>query len=486
MNHVEQALKFGSIALALMHKFVTPSEILDHILNIACTEMTMLAYKFVCELIPPNLQYCSDNWHFLVKKPEYAPIAMAFDLDIDIGNRNVDPSDTILPNIIYKLNEFRNDTGLINLLRLILRGEATSSYVKTKLHLVIQMRILPSDIDDTSREHNNMLLQGDLLNKIDMFDFDLDQLVSRITVLKDGAPDYYKMIEPLYHNFFQALYHNMKYTDPSVLQELNIMFPKIISHNILQYSKFTKAIDISCYKLSFMNVNVAGYILGLPIHEICITKDHITASLQILSAQGLDTYIQNIQHSVETLCEPKLEFLKIPEQQYCNDMDVMMYAIVEYGLFDIVWYRAGAHIYRFTRPEYEQILKSKKNPWTNEIVPESVLHMIIARISMATSLELPQARTVRELIMRCESDSLYIMESKPESEHEPILDLHTELTDLLRGLSSLNRIMREEQSSEEITTTQPTLANARSQSEEINGSELHTILGHYFSETQLD
>jgi hypothetical protein len=72
-------------------------------------------------------------------------------------------------------------------------------------------------------------------------------------------------------------------------------------------------------------------------------------------------------------------------------------------------------MYRFTRAEFPELVKSKKNPWTNDWFPPTILASIMARNEAAKELGLPPARPLAEMLERIEKDKFFEVDPTPVS-----------------------------------------------------------------------
>lgn len=152
--------------------------------------------------------------------------------------------------------------------------------------------------------------------------------------------------------------------------------------------------------------DIAGYILGFPVHYHTPTDDQLHLALNRLNELKREEYAKTIVNYGKQLFSADIPF-SVNKPIFSNTDDVIFENINNYSPFDIVSYRDGDYIYRFTRPEFDNLLKSKKNHWTNDWLPKAVLATILSRVSTAKELKLPESRPLIELLRRVEEDQLF-------------------------------------------------------------------------------
>lgn len=415
---IRQSVEVGSVFLALESNFFTAEALQQWLTTVPMTERTQIAYKALCTKILPNVQYLPDSLHFLTKKPEYTSIAVGYGFSTDLPDtKGVDRthSNPILAHICDALIMINSDSNFRKLSALILSGHGTHQYVYSKLVTCYRARNFPHLRGVSPHEINVALVAADWTAKF-RYNENLAKLIlKRVADLQREAPIYYAGIAyGAYHKVAVKLNKDKLLTQLSrdELITFNTFFPNIIDTKILGYS------DLA-YKIALLGNDVAGYVLGFPIQNMIPNDDQIHEAIAILSKEGADAYAERIKQYVKSTYTPVAPF-PMGSVSYSNDKDVMMEEIDNYVPFDIVSYQVGPHMYRFTRVEFDKLVESKKNPWTNDWFPPTVLSTIISRSEAAKELGLPPGRPCREMIDRVEAGTLFTPDEEPQPSQQQV------------------------------------------------------------------
>ena len=229
--------------------------------------------------------------------------------------------------------------------------------------------------------------------------------MSRVTKLQATAPDYYaKVAYKHYYRVARKIYQDNLLTE--ITQEdmltFNTFFPSIVNPKLLEYSTLA-------FNISLLATDLAGYVLGFPIQTGLPSAAQIATALEQLEKMGLKAYAASIAKYVRASQLPlsTTPFESENKATICNEEDVLMVKADKYSPFDVVVYRSGEHIFRFTRPEFSNLLKTKKNPWNNEEIPYSVLATISARHAASKDMGLPKSKPLKEILQSMEADKLF-------------------------------------------------------------------------------
>lgn len=425
-NKVEQVVMYGSPYLAMDREFISPKELLEWLSAVPeVGTKELIAYRALKEKIPFQEQYVNDGWHLLAKKPQYLLAIMSHsdinDEYLDTPDRNKDQhkEEDIQPLYVHcfeTLSECSQTgrssqsaastrtVGLItgSVVRETLTPDEFTTYVAAGHFCHVNMAI-----DDINRsilcaDRTNILRHNPNLYHL---------VVERVQFLQKNCPLYYvKVAFSRYYDVVKCLYderllHNLTKED---LVLLNNYFPGIIDCNLLEYSD-------EAYALSLMSPELAAYILGYPIHQGIPSPEQMDNALKTLNELGREKYaemIVNYNNAYPGLPSP---FLRgAPEQvKIANTENVLGDAVDSFSPFDILIFRKGEYLYRFTRAEFKSILENKKNPWTNEPLPASVLVDMEARMKKAGSCKLPTSLPICELLDKTMSRTLYQEEKLP-------------------------------------------------------------------------
>jgi len=400
-DKIRQSVEKGSVFLALSSNFFTAGALLEWLTTVDMSDVTQVAYKAVCETIHPDFQYMSDTYHFLTQKPEYAHISIGFGLSDSIADRNTDSANPIIAHLCVTLIQYNKNINVKQLSDLIIKGEGPKSYVRDNLTLCCKSRNLPYLRDVTAHEYNQSLVDSDWTEKF-RYNDDLPLLIiNRVIELQSSAPFYYANVAyKAYHKVALLLNKEKLLYKLSRLQLsfFNSFFPNVIDERILSCS------DLA-YKIMLLGNDIAGYILGFPIQTVIPNDEQIYQAIKLLSELGSEKYAESINTYLQSSYNTQLPIPYLTQIKYANDTDVMMEDINNYSPFDIVYFQQGDHVYRFTRPEFSKLLESKKNPWTNEWLPPTILSSIESRASAAKELGLPSSRTMLEMFTHITNDT---------------------------------------------------------------------------------
>jgi hypothetical protein len=411
-DKIRESVQVGSVFLALDDKFFTAEALLQWLTTVPITERTQIAYKAVCTKIPPNSQYLADSYHFLTKKPEYLSIAIKYNFSTEIPDQNIEGDmNPIIGHLCEALIDLNSNNNLRRVTALICSGAGPLDYILLKIETCFGARNFPHLRNVSAFRHNTGLVAADWTAKFRYNERLPIIILNRITQLQKEAPVYYAGVA--YAAYYKVA---VKLNKDRLLTHLNrheltlfdSFFPNIIDKQILKYT------DLA-YKIALLGNDVAGYILGFPVQNMIPDEQQIHRALLSLTNLGVDRYTELIRNYVAATYTPILPFEQDEAATYSNDTDVVMEPINNYVPFDIVVYQTGSHMYRFTRIEFDKLAESKKNPWTNDWFPPTVLSTINARVKAAKELGLPTARPLTETLAHIEAGTLFKDETAPKS-----------------------------------------------------------------------
>jgi hypothetical protein len=399
---IQESVHFGSVALSLQTQIFDPISLMNYLVKEPLSIRTKVAYKLLCDQLHPHKHYLADGSHFLIHQPNYLMIAMYYNLDLTVPTQINEPDSLLIDQLCEPLIEAQQDKDLQEETNLIAAGSGTVSYVVKHSTTYFLARNFAYIKQFTAHDMNLRLVDADWPEKF-RYNEQLPKLiVKRIKYLQQHAPLYYSTVaQKIYHAVISKLYKDNFFSRVSKkqLSTINKNFPNIIDPVILTY-------DDLCYKVSLLGNEIAGYVLGFPIQNMIPTKEQIREALQILIKMGVHKYVEQIRNYVKLTYTP---IIPIPCQNisYPNETDVITEEIDNYVPFDIISYQVGTHMYRFTRAEFPELVKSKKNPWTNDWFPATILATIVARNNAAKELGLPPARPLTEMLDRIEKDKFF-------------------------------------------------------------------------------
>ena len=398
-DKVRESVMVGSVVLALEKGLFTRKSLLKWLDRQPCTPLTMIAYRTVCMRISQNQHYFEDGVHFLARNPEYG-IAVMNGTNVDLPCNRMDNTCGSLRERINSFNLMdREDLKAAAVL--LLKCEASVEYITKNLGLYYLARFSPHPEGVSADKMNSALASADWTTEFNYNEELAEIILRRIDHLRANAPAYYAGVAHAEYRAVAVKLHRNNMLGKLTREQLvtfNTLFPNIIDTRILAYSDLSR-------QIALMGNDMAGYILGFPIHSMVPTDNQIVAALNTLDKDGTEKYMERIKRFNEQSHVSTNPFpLEMPS--YANDQDLTLEDIDNYLPFDIVSYQSGSQLYRFTRVEFDQLISSKKNHWTNELLPPIILSTIAARNEKAESLALPGAAPMAEMFDKIHNGTL--------------------------------------------------------------------------------
>lgn len=402
-NIIKETVDFGSVYLALEYKLFTHKQLLNWLVLAPLDSKTLIAYKAVTDEIPLNQQYHFDSSHFLTRNKNYATIARRLGFTKKITCHK--DGDELLVDFLK--DHFITETNSNDYEHKVHECNITVNPEKEIFKTIdtIQrgyfVRKFIWDSSLTSKTCNTLLVKADWTDKFRYKDDLITIIMRRMSFLFTTAPTYYEKVAlPAYTKVIIRL-NNEHLLNKLSFDDL-LLFDKFFP-NILHKSIFS--LDKSIFSIGLMSFELAGYLLGFPIHTTIPDQEQIFKALNIIQETSITEYIQLIKDYNRTL-PINLSFLT-NKPKFCNNEDVLLEDVARYSPFDIVLFQTGDHIHRFTRPEFKQILESGKNHWTNDWLPIPILGTIQGRKTSSDAFGLPPSRTMEEMFERLEKGILF-------------------------------------------------------------------------------
>lgn len=396
-HRVEQVVMHGNVNRALGKKFFSSGDLLcwlaenDPPLNSDLWKY-MVAYKSLCEIQQGFTHYCSDGEHLVVKHPTYLPIYLGMKIRTDIPSKLGCGEHSMLSSYCTRDTYANNVPDESIAFAKIIFG--TKSNIS--LHrLVAGQRI--GKIRASARVTTNQYPDRDMLETdwTDRFSItnssSCKAMIDRIEYLQEHAPDYYNQVvkESYFRLIDDAKCSKKLPNDKEILIKIRDLFPGTISDNFESYS------DLAL-KISNMPIELAGYYLGFPIHEVQPSEEQLEAALLKLTEEGQDDYLQSVYRWNDGRIPSIINHMgNIAE--VINKEDLLTYAIREYSPYDIINCVQGKHCYQFTRSEFKSIVDKDQNPYNNQEIPWSVTYAMTTRMEVADNCEFPPSKPLAEL-----------------------------------------------------------------------------------------
>lgn len=380
MSLLEETVKFGSVCDAFDAEAFSPEECLEWLSTVETTDDTQLAYFALCSYLNPEEQYLSDNRHFFVLKPEYYRYTALWPFDHELPS--VKDSEESGP-----LSEYiSGESNVFSILRFFVPGttieKSVAKYFKARIYFTVPGLRL---------NINPLLLESDWIDMLEIDDKLGTALIQRVKLLKEEAPTYYMTVKERYREVVSLL--SRKYLLASLnfleLTFIDSEFPGILSRQIFSLTPLER-------KLAVLPLETAGYLLGLPVQKMQVSGEQINKAVKLFQQLGFESY-----------CEKVKEFNVREHLQNCftgdtvvfsNENDVLLEDVSSYSPFDIVPLQVGNCIFRFSRPEFQKIVDSGKNPWTNEPVTGFFLMQLVTRLKIAQVFNLPEPKPLKDLL----------------------------------------------------------------------------------------
>ena len=193
------------------------------------------------------------------------------------------------------------------------------------------------------------------------------------------------------------------------IKEYDELFPGLISSEILNCTDFR-------YEMKKLSLTQQSYVLGYPIHKYVPSEEIIEQSIKLVEDIGIDGYCDKIIDQNKRNMSDHSEMINplglSQDIKFANEQNVLTENVYDYNNFDVVRYYIDSHVYFFTRPEFGKIANSKKNVWTNSVIPLSVLSEIVNRLEIEILYDLPKSLPLKEMLMKVENGDL--IEKIPE------------------------------------------------------------------------
>lgn len=162
-----------------------------------------------------------------------------------------------------------------------------------------------------------------------------------------------------------------------------------------------------------------AYVLGFPIHLYTPDENTINEA-HIQYCENSDNYLAGITernkeyfNSIINMLYPHKKCELGVDIILRNPENVLMESIYDYNVCDLVYYFELNNLYVFTRDEWDHLLNSETNPWTNLKLPYIVIKQIEERIAILKTYDIGNCKTVSDLMVK----AIKLKKPKPK---EPI------------------------------------------------------------------
>lgn len=405
--NIDDVINYGSPYLGLKHKLITIQQVIDYLVENEVNNTNLSMYINICGLSNWQSHTASTGKHLFYHRIEYLyVVTKLYRIDIvelpenifsminldDIGKLN---------NSIVEIGPFCDKVldGIIN----------TPTEAAEYMPYMLEIRSPYTNYvyhHIPEEQYNKMVLTIDNPDLLSLSKEVMLSIFERLDMLSNNLYQYYKIILPYYKKYMLDYQKQCNFTFEFVRdnnESIQKHFPGIISSDVLDSN------DKLLFFVRSAPLEIACYILGFPIQYGTPDRKTLDYLINLYVAKGRDKYLE---HLIDI--NKKLPELLIPGE-FVNTENVLMNEIDEYPNFDIIMFICDtigtdgkSKIYRFTRSEFENIIKTGNNPWTNQKLPQSILFLIQDRIDIAKKYNLPNSDTLIELWKMIDEDKLVI------------------------------------------------------------------------------
>lgn len=410
MNLIEQSMYVGSIYQALHKKMVTVDEILRYLVKIPVTPETVLAYRATCKYQKPDDHYIVDGEsknRFLTLQP-HQEYQIVYAYSTGIVNLSWDELKGVnTAQIALLAKAMRSSDPLLDRrMRILcelpiintteLRAEDFSLLFKARYPLVYTLPHQSVGFQKEAIDTDWIDLLGSKYT-LDM----LEKIRLRCVHLSTKAPQYWtSVVKSDYLSLVNKAVQNLKPT-LSVLRKIKEVLPEVCPE-LDTYSD-------TAWKISLLPSMVQAYLLGFPLHIGMPSEAMIVSALKSLTHQ--DKYLSDLRKIYQET--EKISIGPMGEAKLCNPQDVMLNNIYDYSSFDRLYYVSGNHAFCFTRIEFNDLLKHKKNPWNKEAIPDHIIELIRCRQQISKDLNLPPCEPLESLYEKVLDGTLSLTQPPP-------------------------------------------------------------------------
>ena len=414
---VRQTVKHGSVYEALIKDFIKVEDVLNYLLNVDINCKTMVAYRAVCsfrvdQIVSnnPNPIYNDKPFITITESDEYVGIYnLTICKDGEIYGRN----DKERIEIARKCQRVWPKLMVMTLFSTNIHLICDSTHLDLRFRTEDKWLVVAARSKKIIRKlYNKLLVFADIwldndylepLNSLKYSSYE-QTFLNRCHRLKKKAPLYWDNVaEYLYQ---EIVTKNIDINRPKLSRDMLVnymdLFPSLFSEDLLNMSELS-------YNLSQLTPIVRAYVLGFPIQEYVPSDDTLEKSIKMLEEMGPDKYCDMVIEQNKKLFSDHSGLITTfnPNITVGNEEDVYTENIHNYSPFDIIKVYIDTHVYYFTRPEFPNISKTKKNIWTNKKLPMTVLATINSRIEAMMVCNLPPSAPLKTLLERTEKGTLY-------------------------------------------------------------------------------
>jgi len=402
MSLIAQAVNYGSCFDAIYSGEVKVQELLAYLASQPLDSRSLHAYRAVCQFSTPSRHYLQSGKHFLVEAPHYEYIALYIaihgDLTIPSTLQGGPPLNQALrdkitgldtkPHIMERVSYMVTPVPMFLL---------TDSF--TYIDDVIACRSVQyfkdmSPLSKITAVSPERFLNYDLLIALANFPPERyrDKLIDRIELLATKAPLYWTKV---IMGYYRRLLVETFLQDPILLTKSQALRVDRLMPGLIEpwYLELTDEV----WKLLKLSSVQRAYLLGYGIDNTLSPRE-LKETMKLLSREGIDCYCKRLAERNLWLAKELNRTPIYSEVELVNEEDTLCERPEDYSPFDVVYLRKDNLVFRFTRPEFPNLLETKSNPWNKEELPALFLVQLANRLSTAELVGLPDPVPLKDAL----------------------------------------------------------------------------------------
>jgi hypothetical protein len=487
----EEAILFGSLYEALFSKFVNIEDVLEYLLKTEKDEdkdedeniRKMIAYRIV-SIFSKEQKVKGSHFINLTENKDYVGIyILSYPTILTISGGNEDENLKIVEKAQRFFPGLIKNGNVSRFFQIIFEIGSKRVIQTFEDALIASVSRCITSLPNFLNYYKTFLL-ADYLEPLehvpsDKYAFDL---IERAIFLKEKAPLYWNYVGyPLYSKFVEKKFKNPKF-DKKLIEIYDKIFPNLFSDDVKNRSQIV-------IKLLQYDRYVQAYLLGFPIHEYTPNEQNIKKALNKLQEIGIEKYCQEV-------IKNNLEFYFGKVAKIMNQQNVNFDDIKEFNSFDVIFYYIDSNdsetkkVFLFSRPEFKNLIKDKKNFYTNEKLPEEIRLQIKSRIKIADKYKLPESETLYDLLTNLETNKLIFKKKKLQNEIEDEIEneIEDEMEDEIQNINRREsfRVSDRNTGEEYVVNIPPIPEEYLENFENLNSEEEEELLEHFFSQEGYD
>lgn len=342
--------------------------------------------KYYC----PSENSVSKHLTYMLNNPKIYAIFGAFGGDVNSASTDVSKIiDAAMINGMFEHIEYANN--LLYMSRFVPMNERM---------YILRENVMGITIDDAlSLDHFQLV--SEILRNAENFHDIFSKIIMRIDKLRNNAKEMWKLFKDKYGIMIQFNKRQIIeciHKDQILADDICIIFdeyPEIIH-------EYVNIFKISYAQLAYVDIYDLSHILGL----MNMSPYLVTIRSRKLVELGHEKYYHEVKQSnafyfigiiynmfmfdkstLDDTVEKVIQDVDVVESNGLTFrvQDTLFDSVFDYNICDVILSVCKTNIFFFTRPEFEYILKSRKNPWTNTTMQNSVLDEIQKSMNNFTS-----------------------------------------------------------------------------------------------------